>query len=149
MRQQRDAAGFTLLEMLVVVLLLALIGGLVLARGPSRSPVLDARVTASRLMQVLRGARAAAIAGGAPVRLDIDVALQSVHSGIGTALQIPPSIRLAYRSAAGLPVARNAAITFAGDGSSSGGILALSSQTVNSIITIDPFTGRVEVARGG
>ncbi len=149
-RPADGGAGFTLLEMLVVVLVLSLMVGLVVSRGPSQSPTLDARAAAGRLVQALRTARVAAITGSAPVRLEVDLARQSLASTApGVTMQMPPSVRLSYVTAAGRAVdAGRAVVTFAPDGSSSGGALAVSSQSARDVVAIDPFTGRVE-ARGG
>jgi general secretion pathway protein H len=142
--------GFTLLEMLVVVLLLGLMVGLLVARGPSRSPTLDTRAAADNLARALRSAQAAAIAGGETVQVTADLAHQSIDSGSGTVTQMPPSVRLTYITAAGAPIATGRVeINFADDGSSSGGALALSSQTVRSVVSVDPFTGRAQVLHGG
>ncbi len=100
-------------------------------------------------MQALRTAQTTAIAGGAPVRCLVDLARQSLDStGMVTAL--PPTVRMTYLTAAGVPVAAGrAVITFAADGSSSGGALAVSSQAARSIVAVDPFTGRVGIRDGG
>ncbi len=111
---------------------------------------MDTRAAAESLAQALRATRLAAIVGGEPATFRIDLAQQSVRSGAGAVTRVSPSVRLSYLTEAGVTIAAGrAAITFAADGSSSGGTLTVSSQAVRNAVAVDPFTGRVEVLGGG
>ena len=57
----RDA-GFTLIEVTVVLAILGFVGGLVLGRGPPRSAALELRAASATVAQTLKGARTRAIA---------------------------------------------------------------------------------------
>jgi type II secretion system protein H len=143
-----DKAGFTLLETLVVLVVLSLMAGLVLARGPSRSPSFEVRTAASNLAQTLRGARATAILTGEPTRVEVDLLGRRARTSAG-ALLVPASIRLTYTAVSGRTVAAGRAIVaFGADGSSSGGAFGLFMQAVRGVVTIDAFTGRVDVVDG-
>jgi prepilin-type N-terminal cleavage/methylation domain-containing protein len=145
-----SSAGFTLLETLVVLVVLSLLAGLVLARGPSRSPSVETEAAADSLAQVLRSARVAAISTGEPTRVEVDLTNRNIRSGRGAPVLLPSSVRLAFTTVSGRTGASGrASIGFAADGSSSGGVFALSIQTVQSLLTVDVFTGRVEVGLGG
>ena len=72
-KQSRDA-GFTLIEVLVVLVILGLTAALVLARGPVRSAGMEARTAASEVAETLRLGRSVAIAGDRPAAVTLDVA---------------------------------------------------------------------------
>ncbi|HEY4174844.1 MAG TPA: GspH/FimT family pseudopilin, partial [Rhodopila sp.] len=65
-------SGFTLIEMVVVLVVLGLALGLVIARGPMHSATLDARTAARQLAQALRLARSRAIMSDRPVLVRVD-----------------------------------------------------------------------------
>ncbi len=126
-------SGFTLLEMIVVLVILGLALSLVITRGPMHSAHLDAEVTARNLTSTLRMARGMAIAQNRPVA----VALSATSYGIaGSAAHgVPTDITLAG----------NAAIGFAPDGSSSGGTVAVEGPKERLTIAVDWLTGRVRM----
>jgi general secretion pathway protein H len=132
---QRDDRGFTLIEMLVVLVVLGLIGSLVLARGPSRSAGLSARMAANALAGVLRAARSEAIADDRPVTVVIDGAAGTVR------VDSKPA-----RSVGALLTPSAQPIVFAPDGSSGGGHIDVVAGTVHKAVAVDWLTGRVSIA---
>ena len=58
----RTTAGFTLIEVLVVLVILGLTIALIVSRGPARSTGFDLRATAGSVAQQLRLTRSEAIA---------------------------------------------------------------------------------------
>ena len=104
-------AGFTLIEMIVVLVILGLALGLVITRGPMHSAHLDAEVTARDLTSALRLARGRAIAENRPVA--VAVAATSYRIDGAAAHRVPADITLAGNAAIGfapdgtLPVARS------------------------------------------
>lgn len=140
-------AGFTLIEVLVVLAVLGLMLGLVVARGPQRSPALDLRVAAGQVAGVLRAARARAIAGNRPVLVEIDVAARSIRPGGAAPIVLPADVALAATTTAGLAAGdHSAGFRFAPDGSASGGSVDLAAGERRARIDIGWLTGRVSVA---
>lgn len=62
MKAEKDQAGFTLLEMIVVVVIMATVAGLVLVKQPWHSVGLNTDATVRALTNGLRLARSRAIA---------------------------------------------------------------------------------------
>jgi general secretion pathway protein H len=136
--------GFTLIEMIVVLVVLALIAGIVMSRGPSRSPTLEVKQAVAMVAQAMRGARAAAIAADRPVDVEIDTVGHSIRSGLGMLTLLPGTVGIEGTIAR----ARRVGIRFAPDGSSSGGGVALTEGAVRMLVTVDGLTGRVRFTNG-
>lgn len=143
----RRAAGFTLIEMIVVLAILGLALALFAAYRPPWSAALSLKGTAAELAEELRLARAEAIARDRPVALVLDLAHRRYRVGDKPARPLPPhlSIRL-------LTIAderrgpEDGAIRFNPDGSSTGGRIALSGGARTIAVGVDWLTGRVTVA---
>ena len=141
-------AGFTLLEVLVVLAVVGLALGLVAARGPARSPSLEAREAAGELALALRQARGLAIASNRRVTFVLDVARHAYRIGDGPTRPLPAALALSMTAAAGeAGEGRTASgIGFSPDGSSSGGRIRLAAGAVGRVVAVDWLTGRVTVA---
>jgi general secretion pathway protein H len=146
MRRRRSDSGFTLLEMLVVLVILGLMVGLVVTRGPPRSAALDLRAAAAEMAQALRGARARAIATNRRVDFRLDVAGHVFAVDGGTARALPASLALSMTAASGETVGRTEAIAFAPDGSSTGGRIDVAEGARIMRVEVDWLTGRVRIA---
>lgn len=127
------SSGFTLLEMIIVLVILGLALGLVLARGPMHSARLDMEATAREVSGALRLARGRAIAQDRTVA----VALASNGYSIDglPAKLIPPDVTLSGTGA----------IRFAPDGSSSGGAITVQGPASQIGILVDWLTGQVRL----
>jgi general secretion pathway protein H len=134
--------GFTLLEMIVVLVVLSLLAGLVVARGPQRSAALDLRAAAAEMVQALRGARAQAIATNRRTVFRLDLAAHRYAVDGAAPRALPAALGLDMVFAAGQP-GEAGAISFAPDGSSSGGRIDLSQGGRVVEVDIAWLTGRV------
>jgi general secretion pathway protein H len=146
--RQELAAGFTLIEFIVVLVIMGLMLAVMLTHGPMRSPTLQIRAAAAEVAQGLRAARARAIALNRPVSFLLDPT-GHVYRVDNTAPQFLPSeLQLAMLTVAGKssPARGVGAISFAPDGSSSGGRIELAGDGLRLLVGVDWLTGRVSVA---
>jgi general secretion pathway protein H len=124
MISRNNDSGFTLMEMLVVIAVMALILLLVTGYGPPRSHRLEAQAAAQQVAAAMRAARGRAIAQGQPVAL----ILPHLPPWLAVSIQAPPG-----------------GIVFAPDGSASGGQVRLDGDGQDFSVTTDWLTGRVSV----
>ena len=143
----RQPAGFTLIEILVVMAVLALMMGLIVAKGPMQSRSLTTRDTISALAGGLREARARAIATDRPVEFDIDTARKSFHVDQAPPVQLPAEYTLGFvTTATERKSETEAAFRFEPDGSSTGGHIDVTFGRRHVQIGVDWLSGRVTVA---
>lgn len=143
MRASRREGGFTLIEVLVVLAIMGMVAGLVATRGPVRSAGLDLRAAAGEVARTLRLARTQAIAANAAVPVLLDPAAGLYRVGDRPARHVPAGVVLSVVAVVG---AGPPTITFAPDGSSSGGRVELASGVRRMQVGVEWLTGRVVVA---
>jgi prepilin-type N-terminal cleavage/methylation domain-containing protein len=132
----RNEAGFTLIEMLVVIAILGFVLALVAAHGPSRSATADITAATERVMGDLRVARARAIAANRPVTVRLDAEGALAIGGIATH-KPPPGIEV---------VLRPAVLVFGPEGGSNGGQVDLLGANRHETVLVDWPGGRVRLA---
>jgi general secretion pathway protein H len=115
-------SGFTLLEMLVVIVVMSLILALLAAYGPNQSRWLQTRGAAQSVAAAMTQARGRAIASGQPVTLRLPP-----EPGWMTVTVTPP------------------AIVFQPDGSASGGTVRLEDAGRGITVSTDWLTARVRI----
>ena len=132
----RGSAGFTLLEMLVVLAILGLTAGLVASRARPGAGGLELRGAAGQVGNLLREARAQAIATNQAVAVRADPATARLGIAGGREMALPRGVALQASGAIG----------FSGDGSSTGGSLLLAEGPRRLVVAVDWLTGRVSLA---
>ncbi len=133
---RRGDRGFTLIEMIVVLVVLALVSGIVLSRGPLRSPTLDLRACARGMAANLRLARADAIAADQDRTFSVDAAARDYGLRDGVRHALPAGVDIEGRTAP---------ILFHPDGSASGGAVTLADDGHRIAVRVDWLTGQVAV----
>jgi general secretion pathway protein H len=130
---RRSEAGFTLIEMIVVIAVVGLIAGLVLMRQPWTSVGFEREATQRALADALRLARSRAIAQNRNVSVVTGAAGFSVD---GSPLRTLPARQTLSASQ----------ITFMPDGGSSGGTIVLAAGQRRIAVAVNWLTGRVGVS---
>lgn len=139
-------SGFTLIEIIVVLMILAIVAGLAGARMTARSDGSALQTTAYDIATRIRAARTRAIREGADQIVVIDLANRRVNDGGGAALSIPASIGILSDTSKSEQRSGSAAgIRFHPNGSSTGGMIRLESGRQAYEIRVNWFTGRVSV----
>ncbi len=141
MRSRTDEDGFTLLELIIVMVILGLLLGLVVSNGAMRSPRLAQEAAARTIAQALRESGARAIAEDQTVRFSLNPATglwrEGTHHGA-----VPRGTLVRFR---GVATGGAGVITFAPDGSASGGRISLTGAGMAQVITVDWLTGRIRI----
>jgi general secretion pathway protein H len=146
-RRFRGAAGFTLIEMLVVMAILGLSLVLVAGFRPPWSKGLAIDATAAELAAQLRLVRSEAIAGNQSAALVVDLAARSYRGGGAAPRPLPPGLAVELVTVAGeRQTGALGGIRFHPDGSSTGGRIVLADGARRVAVGVDWLTGRISVA---
>lgn len=148
---RRTDQGYTLPELLAVVVILAAATGVIAAMGGSPSKTGNVRTAAAQVLHGLQTARSEAIARHSEQRALIDVTRNLVHvPGARDPIVLGEGLELDLIVAADAGTDRSrGSIAFFPDGSSTGGRIAISSDGDRRDVVVDWLTGqaRVEDAR--
>jgi general secretion pathway protein H len=143
----RLSAGFTLIELVVVLAILGFAMALIIGYHAPGGGTLSLRGTAAELASALRLARSEAIATNHPVALTIDLAAHRYRVGTDAPRAVPAGFSLSLVTVSGETFgATVGAIRFNPDGSSTGGRLRVADARRALVIGVDWLTGRVGVA---
>jgi general secretion pathway protein H len=147
----RRDAGYTLLELLVVLAVLGLAAALVLPRVGTGRERVALRSAALQLAAGLRAARTEAMSGSTETAFVLDLTQRRYWADGAVKLRsLPRGVGVVTGDRAGSPIATDrAAVRFKPDGSASGGWIGLRSRGASADITVDWLTGatRIEWAK--
>lgn len=142
--------GFTLIELIVTLAVVALVFTLVVPRLRQAPDLSDLRAAARDVAAVLRMARSEAISAGRPTDFLADTAsgTYAIDRGSGPVGSIPQGARLTLLTAPELAAGPSGAIRFYPDGSASGGGLALMQGSLRYEVLVNWMSGAVTIKDG-
>lgn len=143
MRQPDGAAeqGFSLLELMVALTILALAMSVISASVSRRSPAFETRKAAAEIEGLLREARADARAQNAAAIVRFNSEERIFENSSGQKVSLPEGIESDLVSSA---AAGRSAILFLPDGSSTGGAVTLRSAAREEKIVVDWLTSSID-----
>lgn len=146
-KRRRANAGFTLLELLVVMVILTVVATVTAVRFSGGIDQARLRAESRQLVALLRAARTEAMVSSTVTGIDSDTHDTSYLSyPAQQRIELPEGIAIDIASQAVSSGAAQNAIRFYPDGSSSGGDIQLSSPAGSFAITVGWLTGEVSLA---
>jgi general secretion pathway protein H len=144
MRRER---GFTLLEMLVVLVIAAAAYAVLLAAPLGKASAADLKAAARTLASGLRQAQTTAMATRKDAVLTIDVESREFVTTVSTTPQkLPDNLELKlFAAQSEVSSERRGSIRFYPDGSSTGGRITVASGERKYLVDVDWLTGRVSI----
>lgn len=147
---KRLARGFTLLEVLLVVAILALASAIAAGAITGGFRGMELRSTAKEMAANLRYTRARAISTGQPQRFVVDPEAHAWTAPNGRDGEIPPRLSVEFTGAReAQPAEGQGAIVFFPDGAATGGRIRLALDDAAWDIDVAWLTGEVTVGRVG
>jgi general secretion pathway protein H len=146
----KRARGFSLLELVVVMVLIALVTGLGAAVLGSALPGRQLKAAAKDVAVQLRFTRARAIATGTEQVFELDVIGKRWRAAGERAGELPDDVELRVITARGESPAHDvAAVRFFPDGAATGGRVVLEMGEAAWRVDVGWLTGEVTVTQGG
>ena len=141
-------AGFTLIEMIVVLTILALMTVLITANGIRVSPSVRARAAAEAISDALRSARGEAVMSNRSVSFTLDVANRFYQWGQTPRQALTGDLGLSLLTSRDqLPHEGAGQIRFDPDGGSSGGRVSIEGGGIVWWVGIDWLSGQVSIEK--
>jgi general secretion pathway protein H len=135
-------AGFTLMEMLVVLAIIALVAGVSTQLVRPASPKLRVEAAARALCSAARATRVRAIATNQEMSLFVDVAHRSFRSPVAAEVTLPNEARVDLTVAGGQRQGREGgAIVFFPTGGSTGGDVSIDLAGAHAHVGVNWLTG--------
>jgi general secretion pathway protein H len=141
--------GFTLIEVLVVIGVLALVTALVLPLLSGTQAKADVEASARDLAAALRTTRSAAMTHGRSEALILDTANGAFRAGSSAERHVARGVNLVLVTATQEQIDQQTGdIRFFADGSSTGGGIRLAKGNARDQVLVDWLTGRVSIGDG-
>ncbi len=147
-RRSYRRAGFTLIELIIVVLLISISLGVLAGRNYSQQDSLKLRVAARNLYSFLLGARSAAVLGRAENRCVYHRGADSVSDSLRQRqLRLPAAVTMALPASLDddPPLAQWDVVTYYADGSSTGSAIKLLCGASQLQLHVDPVLGFITI----
>jgi general secretion pathway protein H len=144
MRGNRNIAGFTLVEMIATMAIIALVASLVIAVTPGTGRV-GLKAVTMNTAALLRREREGAILTGAERHVILDGPHRIFIGEGGGAVAVPRDVAINLLGVADPSAGRVSVATFDPDGASSGAVLRLSREAAEYEIRVNWYTGGVSV----
>jgi general secretion pathway protein H len=148
-RAARDERGFTMLEIIAVVLVIAIVATITPPFFSSGVSATKHRAAAREVAQMLRYARTEAVAKRTDVAVDFDLeqrTLQIPNASNKRIAQIPEGIEIKLTTTAlETKNEKQASVRFYPDGGATGGRVTLTVRERSYLVDIDWLTGRVSI----
>ncbi|MFO1152199.1 MAG: GspH/FimT family pseudopilin [Rhodospirillales bacterium] len=141
--------GFTLLELVVVLIVMALVAAVATPTLIGRSGSTQAQVAAREMAAALRQARSSAIGANVDVAFAVDADARTYAIEGRPPHRLPGDLAISLIVADSERLSRTAgAIRFFPDGSSTGGDIAVVSAAGTFVVRVDWLTGQVRIDEG-
>ena len=152
MTSATNVKGFTLVELLIVLVIMSLLLSLVPPLLSNVMPSVTIKATANDLYHDLKYVRNMAVLSGRQSSIVIDTVNSSYSSESkdnGKIIKLPSDIRITVENAQLQQLTEeNQIISFFADGSSSGGVVLLNTDDQIFTITVDWLIGKVSLVKG-
>jgi general secretion pathway protein H len=144
---KRRAAGFTLLEVIVVLAIGAIVYAVILSGPFGKASAADLKAAARSLASGLRTAQTTAMATRRDALLTLDMeSREYLATGEEQAHRLPDNIDIKlYTAQTEVTSEKRGSIRFYPDGSSTGGRITVASGERKYLVDVDWLTGRVSI----
>lgn len=138
-------AGFTLIEVLAVMLIIALVSSLAITMTPGTGRA-GLKALTLEIATLLRRERTGAVLTGRERQVSIDGEQRVLVGDGGGVVVVPPDVAVDILGIDTLWSGRRAVVRFHPDGASTGAVLKLSRERAEYEIRVNWFTGAVAIA---
>jgi general secretion pathway protein H len=148
--EQEFVRGFTLLELVVVLIVMALVAVVATPSLMGQLGSVQARAAAREVAAALRQARSDAIGANVDLAFAVDTDAHTYAIEGRAPHRLPTDLAISLFTAESERLSSTAgAIRFFPDGSSTGGEIALASSAGTSVVRVEWLTGQIRIEEGG